>query len=190
MPAPAATSPRRRLLDALIEHLAERGLQDLSLRSLAAAVGTSHRMLSYHFGSRSGVLVAVSQEVEARQREALAAFAAQDLPPGEIFARMWAQFADPALWPHERLFFALYVRALEGDPDARPFLDGVVSAWLGPAEELLGRMGLTGPEAAAEARLSVAVSRGLLLDLLATGDRAAVDAAMARFLTRYEPPEA
>jgi hypothetical protein len=36
-------------------------------------------------------------------------------------------------------------------------------------------------EAQAEARLAIAVTRGLLLDLLATGDLAAVDAAMDRF---------
>ncbi|MGH2355731.1 MAG: hypothetical protein ACRDJN_29335, partial [Chloroflexota bacterium] len=34
--------------------------------------------------------------------------------------------------------------------------------------------------------LGVAVSRGLLLDLLATGDRAAVDAAAERYLAQYE----
>lgn len=184
----APPPPKERLLDALIEHLAEHGLHDMSLRSLASAVGTSHRMLSYHFGSRAGVLVAVSLEVEARQREALAALqgAEPDLPPAEAMRRMWRQFADPALWPHERLFFALYVRALQGDPEAQPFLDGIVSAWTGPAAIALMELGYTAAEAAAEARLSVAVTRGLLLDLLATGDRAAVDVAMDRFARRYE----
>jgi hypothetical protein len=35
------------------------------------------------------------------------------------------------------------------------------------------------------ARLGVAVVRGLLLDLLATGDRAGVDAAMERFIAAF-----
>jgi hypothetical protein len=35
----------------------------------------------------------------------------------------------------------------------------------------------------------MALTRGLLLDLLVTGDRAGVDAAMERFISRYlEPP--
>jgi hypothetical protein len=40
-------------------------------------------------------------------------------------------------------------------------------------------------EARAEARLAIAVTRGLLLDLLATGDLDAVGAAMDRFTARY-----
>jgi hypothetical protein len=34
----------------------------------------------------------------------------------------------------------------------------------------------------------LAVTRGLLLDLLATGDREGADAAMEHFLTNYMPP--
>ena len=41
--------------------------------------------------------------------------------------------------------------------------------------------------ARAEARLGVAVVRGLLLDLLATGDREAVDAAMERYISAIAP---
>jgi hypothetical protein len=42
-------------------------------------------------------------------------------------------------------------------------------------------------EARAEARLGVAVVRGLLLDLLATGEREAVDAAMERYIAALAP---
>jgi len=41
-------------------------------------------------------------------------------------------------------------------------------------------------DAAAEARLGVAVTHGLVLDLLATGDRSAVDAAMERYIAKVE----
>jgi hypothetical protein len=47
-------------------------------------------------------------------------------------------------------------------------------------------MGVPPEDARSTARLGVAVTRGLLLDLLATGDRAGVDAAMARFTTMFE----
>ncbi|MDT7648160.1 MAG: hypothetical protein QOC75_5160, partial [Pseudonocardiales bacterium] len=36
-----------------------RGISDLSLRQLADALGTSHRMLIYHFGSKEGLLTEV-----------------------------------------------------------------------------------------------------------------------------------
>jgi hypothetical protein len=44
------------------------------------------------------------------------------------------------------------------------------------------------PEARAEARLGVGVVRGLLLDLLTTGEREAVDAAMERYIAAIAPP--
>ena len=43
---------RRELLDALIAEFAAGGIGDRSLRRVAEAVGTSHRMLLHHFGSR------------------------------------------------------------------------------------------------------------------------------------------
>ena len=62
---------RERLLAAAVRHALDAGIADLSLRQLAAAIGTSHRMLLYHFGSREGLLVAVTQAVEEQQRAAL-----------------------------------------------------------------------------------------------------------------------
>jgi hypothetical protein len=44
---------------------------------------------------------------------------------------------------------------------------------------------MTRERARAGARLGVAVTRGLLLDLLATGDRAAVDAAMEAYIEQF-----
>ena len=55
---PAATG-RERLLAAAAEHIAAHGSSDLTLRGLAADIGTSHRMLIYHFGSKEGLLVDV-----------------------------------------------------------------------------------------------------------------------------------
>ena len=62
---------RERLLAAAVDHALDTGIADLSLRQLAAAIGTSHRMLIYHFGSREGLLAAVTQAVEEQQRAAM-----------------------------------------------------------------------------------------------------------------------
>ena len=48
------------------------------------------------------------------------------------------------------------------------------------------QLGLPREAARADARLSVAVGRGLLLDLLATGDRAQADQAFERFIALAE----
>lgn len=182
-----SVTPRQRLLDALLAHLEEHGLKDTSLRGLASAMGTSHRMLSYHFGSRRGLLIDVTREVEHRQRTALADMQAEpDMSPTEVMWSMYHRVTDPALWPQERLFFELYARALQGDPETRALPEDAVEGWLAPLVELFERLGFRGADAAAEARLALSVSRGLLLDLLATGDRPAVDAAMARYMHRYD----
>jgi AcrR family transcriptional regulator len=176
---------RQRLLDAAIDHIATRGVSDLSLRELAAAIGSSHRMLIHHFGGREGLLVAVVKAVEARQREALAGLAPDpSLPLGELMRAWWTHISDPALWPNERLFFELYGQALQGRPGTTALLDGIVDAWVEPGAALLAARGVADPEA--KARLGIAVTRGLLLDLLATGDRARVDAAMDAHIALFE----
>src|SRR5690349_1562902 len=119
-----APTRREQLLHAAVEHVAAHGISDLSLRQLAAALGTSHRMLVYHFGSKEGLLVAVVQEVEARQRQALAELSAEPgLSPLEQGTRLWQRLTDPALWPHERLFFEVYGQALQGRPHTTALLD-------------------------------------------------------------------
>jgi AcrR family transcriptional regulator len=178
---------RDKLLAAVIGYVAAHGFSGLSLRELAAAIGTSHRMLIYHFGSREGLLVAVVRAVEAAQREFLAELAADtSLSPAEVMRTMWRRVADPSLWPNERLFFEIYAQALQHRPGTAGFLDDIVGSWVEPMAEYARQRGLDPDAARTDARLAVAVSRGLLLDLLATGDRAAVDACVERYLAQYE----
>jgi len=182
------TGARERLLAAAMEHVAAYGVGNLSLRGLAAALGTSHRMLSYHFGSREGLLIEVIRTVEAQQRAALAELLLdEDAPPAETMRRMWRRVADPALWPNERLFFEVYAQALQGRSHAEPLLDGIVDLWVEPLTRIAVARGEDEARARAEARLGIAVTRGLLLDLLATRDRAAVDAAMERYIEAMAP---
>ncbi len=165
------------MLDAVIDHIATRGISDLSLRELAAGIGTSHRMLIHHFGGAEGLRVAVVREVEERQRAALAdVLPDHDMPLGDAMWLWWRHISDQSLWPNERLFFELYGQALQGRPGTTELLDGIVEAWVEPSAAILAQHGFAEPHAVA--RLGIAVTRGLLLDLLATRDREAVDAAM------------
>ena len=177
--------PRRALLEAAVDQLSLTGMTGRSLRQLAAELGTSHRMLIYHFGSMEGLLVEVVREVEARQRAALADLDGTGTP-AEVAKAFWRRFTDPALYPNERLFFELYGQALQGRPGTEALLPEVVTAWIEPLVALGKSHGLSEQEARVSARLGVAVTRGLLLDLLATGDLDAVNAAMDRFVDLYE----
>jgi AcrR family transcriptional regulator len=174
------------LLDEVVDHFVTEGLGDLSLRKIASAIGTSHRMLLYHFGSKSGLLLEVVRAVEARSRDELAEIGqGADLETDQVIREMWKFLADPAQADFERLFFALYGRALQGDEQARPLLGESIASWLEANDTLAATRGIPRDEARVHARLGLAVVRGLLLDLLATGDRAGVDASLEVFARRY-----
>jgi AcrR family transcriptional regulator len=182
---------REALLDRCLEYLQRNGFSELSLREIAAGVGTSHRMLIYHFGSRDGLLAAVVGRVEAGQREGLAALAGVTTDLAEIGRLFWRRVADPALAPAERLFFEVYSHALYGRDWTASFRASVIAAWATPVEEMLIGYGLTPADARRRARLGLAATRGLLLDLLITGDREILDEAAdlwASLLTMPVPP--
>jgi AcrR family transcriptional regulator len=179
--------PRQRLLDAAIEYVAENGIGDVSLRSLATALGTSHRMLIHHFGSKEMLWVEIVRTVEQRQRDVLADMLPDpDEPVGVAMRAWWKHISDPSLWANERLFFELYGQALQGRPHTIELLDGIMESGLDPATEINVARGVPHSAARAHARLGVAVTRGLLLDLLATDDVAGVDDAMDAFIDVYE----
>ena len=177
---------RQRLLSAVVAHFTTDGLADQSLRRIAEAIGSSHRMLLYHFGSKDGLLLAVVREVEAQTQDRLAALGEDTLGETEVLIRrMWSYLSDPALGDFERLFFALYGRALQGDDAIRSLLDDDVAHWLDANVALSTPLGVPAETARTHARLGLAVTRGLLLDLLATGDRAGVEGALEAFAANY-----
>ena len=182
-----SSDPKALLLEATMAYVAKHGVAQLTLRSLAPALNTSHRMLVYHFGSKEGLLVEVVREVERRQRERVMRLEADaSLTISEQIMRSWRRLADPEMWPHERLFFEMYSDALQGRPHAVRLLDDVVDAWIEPLANAIARHGASEVEARVEARLCLAVTRGLLLDLLATKDAEGVELAMMRFARGYE----
>lgn len=169
------TERRRELLDALFDEFAANGIGNRSLRDVAAAVGTSHRMLLHHFGSREDLLIAIVEEAERRQMALV-----PDLPqdPADGFAAMWADLRRPELRQLERLFFECYSRAAQGEKPFTRMVPGAVDGWLREVESAAAGVAYDG----AMARLGLAVTRGLLLDLVATEDEAGVDAAAAAFV--------
>lgn len=175
-PSPPSSAARTEILSRVVDHLMEHGLRDSSLRDIGAAIGSSHRMLNYHFGSREGLLSAVVEEVERRQAERLQKLSLTG-PPDKVIMAMHKHLASPNLIPLERLFFELYGRALQGDPGARHLIDPGVHDWLEQIAQLYQGFGFSRRDARNEATLALATARGLLLDRVATGDHARIDAA-------------
>jgi AcrR family transcriptional regulator len=166
-------TPRERLLDAAIDHFGRTGIGDTSLRAIAEAIGTSHRMLIYHFGSREGLLAEVTREVEARQRAVMTATYDVQLPPLEAAAKYWEQTVEATL-RYGPLFFELAAHAMQGKEHAEALRNELIAAWLPSVTDLCRAIGIPESQAETHARLALGAARGLLLDLLISGNRAEV----------------
>ncbi len=178
----ATASPRREeLLERAYRYAIEHGVVDLSLRPLAAAVGSSPRVLLFLFGSKAGLVQALlararREELELLERARVAGAGNRDL--AATAAELWEWLAAEEHRGLLKLWVEGYARSLI-DPQRGPwtgFARATVADWL----ELLGE--LTGD--ATEHTLILAVLRGAMLDLLATGDVARVGAAVQRQLGR------
>ncbi len=174
MARPPDVERRRQLLDALIDTFADAGIGDRSLREVAESVGTSHRMLLHHFKSRDELILNIVEVVERRQMDALPAASTE---PADAFAAIWADLRRPELRPFERLFFECYARGAQGEEPFARMAPGAVDGWLAAVEK--ATEGTADP---AFVRLGLAVTRGLLLDLVATDDDEGVDAAAQAFV--------
>ncbi|MFB8135492.1 TetR/AcrR family transcriptional regulator [Streptomyces mirabilis] len=185
--APGTDGDRRaQLVNAAVDYVAAHGITDLSLRGLGAAIGVSHRMLIHYFGSKEHLLVEIVRTSEQRQRDLLSRLRLEPgLSPADAARLLWQQLTDPRLAGQERLFFEIYGHALRGRPEAAPLLEGLVNDWLEPLVAAEVAAGADPAVARNRARLGLATVRGLLLDLLATGDRAGVNAAMEDFLQLF-----
>lgn len=165
---------RARLLDQIVADVGAHGLGDRSLRDLALAVGSSHRMLIYHFGSRAGLVQALVGVVEQAQRDLLDTLAMELEDPAAVVLALWAQVSAPELRPFVRLFFEC-VAATGGTGLTEPWLEAGTAA----ARRLDADVDLV------DLRLGVALTRGLLIDVLASGDAAPATAALERYVARH-----
>jgi AcrR family transcriptional regulator len=88
-------SRREELLDQVADHLLEHGLIGLTLRPLAAAIGTSDRMLVYHFRSRDALVSAAVGRVNDRAVDAVGALPAARTVRAGVRALWDAYQRDP-----------------------------------------------------------------------------------------------
>jgi len=189
----SAPSPRRtELLDACYAYLLEHGLTGLSLRPLAAATGTSPRVLLYLFGSKDellrqllararheqvGMMTAVLRE-PGRANDAAHPVCAAGDGFDTLVERLWAFLSAPEQRPMVRLTYEAFLMSLSHAPGPwAGFAGEAAREWL----DLLVRAQPPGtPPALAQARATraLALIRGLLLDLLACEEPRRVQSAL------------
>jgi AcrR family transcriptional regulator len=186
-----ASSPRRaELLDRAYRYALEHGLADLSLRPLAAAIGSSPRVLLFLFGSKDGLVRELLAKARADELGYLEREGADDGHGLEaMVAATWHWLAAEPVRPLLTLWTEAYGRSLvESGGPWSGFASQSVADWLDvlAAAQQPGRTDdepqTANPEPAADRTLALAVLRGCLLDLLATGDTERVGAAISRYL--------
>jgi AcrR family transcriptional regulator len=163
-----AENRREELLELAYAYVQRTGFAGLSLRPLAAAIGSSPRVLLFLFGSKDGLLSALL----ARARTDELALLAQPRPEGLAAAgeAVWGWLSDEAHRPVLTLWVEAYARSLVERGPWSGFAAETVADWL----EVLARAQPAAerrtPEGLARRTAVLAILRGALLDLLATGD--------------------
>jgi AcrR family transcriptional regulator len=173
---------RAQLLERCYAYVLEHGLASVSLRPLAATVGSSPRVLLFLFGSKDELVRELLARARAEELELPAlGSAAAGLPAAAL--AVWEWLAADRHRGLLRLWVESYARSLiEPDGPWGSFARETVEDWLAllataqPPAERQTESGI------AQRTLVLAVLRGALLDLLATGDRERTTRAVRRAL--------
>jgi AcrR family transcriptional regulator len=174
-------APRKQeLVAAANAYLRDRGIADLSLRPLAAATGTSARLLIYHFGSKEGLLAEVLTALQSGLRDSFAEVLAarregQGEPPIRIF---WKWATSARNYASLKLLYELQILAAQNPQTYGRYLRRNSRVWI----ELVQTALPAAERSAAMATLLVAVFDGLFLELMSTGDRRRTSDALDEFV--------
>lgn len=189
MPTASTTASARQieLLEAAYRYALDHGITDMSLRPLAAAIGSSPRVLVFLFGNKDGLvraLLARARVEELALLERLGRDTAGE-PIGLVTAtaEIWAWLAADEHRALLRLWAEAYARSLVEPHGAwSGFAQATVQDWLNVLADCQPLEERTSEAGTARRTVALAVLRGALLDLLATEDRARVDSAVAHQL--------
>ena len=182
----ARTADRERpgkLLDAIADHLASKGVSEISLRPLARAVRSSPRVLLYYFGSKERLVVKALERLRERQRDAWSRLKDADFEkPSDACRAIWREMSSPQAEPLFRLFLDAYSRALHHRRPFARFLRSAVEDWLEFLAAPFVARGVAEDEARAHATVVLSGFRGFLLDYCASRDRKRLDRAVDLWL--------
>jgi len=164
---------REELLDAAAAYLLRHGVAGMSLRPMAAAIGTSARLLIYHFGTKERLLIEAMGVIRQRARADVAAMlgaAPADPDLGRLVPAFWRWCTAPRNRAYLRLLFEVHGLALQYPKQYAGYLEGSVGHWIELLTKALAAS--LGRRAEATATLIVGTIDGLLMDYLSTGDLA------------------
>jgi AcrR family transcriptional regulator len=172
-------------LEKCLVYFLRHGVANLSLRPLAAAVGTSARMLLHYFGSKEALVAEVMEQVQTRLQAAFQELALNHATGHRktLLQDFWKILSARPNQPALRLLFEVQMLALQNPKRYRRYLTRTSTSW----RELIGRALPSRLKSAVSATLYTAVIDGLLLELLSTGDLRRTSRALGLFTDHCQP---
>src|SRR5262245_16489643 len=167
------TARRDELLGAAAGYLLRHGVAGMSLRPMASAIGTSARLLIYHFGTKERLLIEAMGVIrEGARADVTAMLRAAPANPdlGRLVRAFWRWCTSARNRPYLRLLFEVHGLALQYPKQYAGYLEGSVGHWIELLTQALAPS--LGRRAGATATLIVGTIDGLLMDYLSTGDLA------------------
>ena len=157
-----AMSRRDELSEQATDYALENGLIGLSLRPLAAKLGTSDRMLIYHFGSKDALITAVLDASCNRSVRTI-----RELPASpsvrQAVLDLWEAYEQPKLQRCQRLYVEAAALGLFGREPYAGSVRASNDVWLAEVVAHLERSG-AGKRAGRLATVIDAAFNGILLD--------------------------
>jgi AcrR family transcriptional regulator len=171
---------RAELLDAALHYLVESGVANASLRPMAAALGTSPRILMFHFESKEGLLQSVLEELSTRLQASLRALASTQEPATRAppLRRFWLWANREENFACFRLLYEAQIVALQNPRVYGRYLKNVSATWQAAALPLMS------PSLGDRTMVSlcIAVFDGLMLERMSGGDQKGLTRALDRFI--------
>ena len=180
---------RTALLDEVVVHLSEHGLANVSLRPMAKDLDISVNSLVHHFGSKDDLIIAalrrsglVQKQVEQEWLDRRPHMSQADL------LRSWWRWINSAPQNLALVRLGIEAAAMEATLGGLPrqVRGEQIGLWRTNIESRLVAEGVPHETAVTEASLTKAMFTGLVVDLLATGQKARLTRALEIGLARLE----
>ena len=169
------TARREDLAAAATDYVLEHGLVGLSLRPMAAAIGTSDRMLLYHFDDKDDLVATLLRVSNDRSVAGIKALA----PSSDVHAAvhaLWATVTSPEQDRCQRLYVEAAALGLLGSEPYATVVREANAVWVQALADHLVASGMPATRAARAVVLLDAAFMGFQLDLPLDTGTAARDA--------------
>ena len=154
---------REELAEAATDYALEHGLIGLSLRPLAQAIGTSDRMLLYHFDDKDDLVATILRTCNARSLRHLAGLPHSPTPRQAVLD-LWRVVSSGSQPRQLRLYVEAAALGLFGREPYATAVQETNAQWVAAVAGHFRRAGLTAAAARQVTRLVDSVIMGELLD--------------------------